>query len=291
MLPAISRLVERTIAVQLKTHVAQNHVLPCCQHGFRARHNTTTTLVQLIDAVATGLDDDEGGVAMVASADLAGAFDTLDRTILVDKLKKTCGVTGAAADLIESYLEDLDDAITNADVFQYCDDVSLVVVAKTQEDARLKMNKALQEFTDYANGNRLAAEPTKSQVMVCTTRGRAKTQVIRLSWEEHNSNAAGKASGIARSVARGTKFLKTSDRAGLIRALAHPHLDYCQPALAKPSAAAFNSLQRAYNRTARIAAKTQRSEPARKRLDWPTWQERSEAASEQLVGGWVRCDV
>eukprot|EP00660_Eupelagonema_oceanica_P013219 gene13219-biopygen36976 len=56
-----------------------------------------------------------------------------------------------------------------------------------------------------------------------------------------------------------------------------------KPALAKPSAAASNSLRRAYNRTARIAAKTQRSEPARKRLDWPTWQERSEAASEQLV--------
>ena len=75
----------------------------------------------------------------------------------------------------------------------------------------------------------------------------------RLSWDVHSAKAAGKASGIARSVARGTKYLRLSDRTSLIEALAHPHLDYCQPALAEPSAEAESTLTRAYHRTARIA--------------------------------------
>ena len=88
--------------------------------------------------------------------------------------------------------------------------------------------------------------------------------------------AAGKARGIARSIARSTKYLRATDRAGLIRALAHPHLDYCQEALAEPSAIALNSTTRAYNFTARIATNRHRSEPARGILGWPEWQERGE---------------
>eukprot|EP00666_Eupelagonemidae_sp_cell4sb_P017749 gene17749-biopygen30625 len=99
----------------------------------------------------------------------------------------------------------------------------------------------------------------------------------RLSWENHNAAAAGKATGIARSVARSTKFLRLSDRSSLIQALAHPILDYCQTALARPSAIASNSIRRAYNRTARIATQLARSEPARKRVQWTEWEERRAA--------------
>eukprot|EP00663_Eupelagonemidae_sp_cell21sb_P006688 gene6688-372_t len=47
---------------------------------------------------------DEGGTTLVASLDLAGAFDTLDRERIVSKLARTCGIKGAAGDLLENYL-------------------------------------------------------------------------------------------------------------------------------------------------------------------------------------------
>ena len=47
---------------------------------------------------------DEGKVVLVATLDLAGAFDTVDHGILVDKLARTCGVVGAANDLLKDYL-------------------------------------------------------------------------------------------------------------------------------------------------------------------------------------------
>eukprot|EP00662_Eupelagonemidae_sp_cell21_P003516 gene3516-biopygen117791 len=348
ILPAISRLVERTLTEQLKVHIQQHSILPKFQHGFRPKHSTETALIQLIDTIATAEGD--GQVVLVASLDLAGAFDTLDRELLVQKLRKTCGVTEAAAELIDHYLShrrqrvkkqeergdwkenpwgvpqgsvlgpllftmycaDIGETVKSAMISQYADDVTLVVSAATADEAVEQMNRALAEFEEYATGNRLAAEPSKTQLMVCRSRKKkqgetpivcqmvqdsyvhvivpTKTMKIlgvtiddRLSWENHNAIAAGKASGIARSIARGTKFLRLSDRAVLIEALSHPHLEYCQSALAKPSATAADSIKRAYNRTARIAARQERSEPARQRLGWPKWEEKRAAVSEAVV--------
>eukprot|EP00662_Eupelagonemidae_sp_cell21_P015808 gene15808-biopygen88115 len=347
MLPAISRLVERILAEQLKEHISKHSVLPKFQHGFRAKHSTETTIMQLVDTIATAMG--EGKVTLVASLDLAGAFDTLDRDVLVGKLKKTCGITDSVAAFVDDYLRqrkqrvkkqeeksgwkdnpwgvpqgsvlgpllftlycaDISETVKSATISQYADDVTLVVTADTADAAVEQMNRALAEFEEYATGNRLAAEPAKTQLMVCRSRSRkndapivcqmthgeyvhvivpSKTMKIlgvtmdeRLSWETHNAAAAGKASGIARSIARGTKFLRLSDRAVLIEALSHPHLEYCQSALANPSAEARSSVQRAYNRTARIATRLERSEPALTRLGWPKWEEKRASIRQALV--------
>eukprot|EP00660_Eupelagonema_oceanica_P011668 gene11668-biopygen9248 len=225
---------------------------------------------------------DDGNVVLVASLDLAGAFDTLDRQVLSKKLSRTCGTAGAAKELIDEYLSgrqqrvrkrseksgwkenpwgvpqgsvlgpllfalycaDIEDAMEESSPYctlvQYADDVSLVIAGETIEEARDRMNVALREFADYAAGNMLAAEPEKTQLMVCSTRRRKRQEqpickmgghaiepketmkVLgvtidnRLSWEVHNAIAAGRASGIARAVARGTRYLGKAERASLI---------------------------------------------------------------------------
>eukprot|EP00666_Eupelagonemidae_sp_cell4sb_P004626 gene4626-biopygen1733 len=343
MLPAIARLVERLLADQIKAHIRDNNILPKFQHGFRVKHSTETALIQLVDEIATAMDD--GQTAIVASLDLAGAFDTIDRGILIRKLAQTCGISGPAGELLENYLQgryqrvrkpeetgkwmenpwgvpqgsvlgpllfvcfcaDLQEALGDIAAVQYADDVTLVASADTAAEATEQMNAALAIFQEYATGNRLAVEPTKTQLIVCKARRNAALADIKctmdgheikhsqtmkvlgvtidnkLTWEQHNAMAAGKASGIARSVARGMRYLQVSDRALLIEALAHPHLDYCQTALARPSAAARNSIRRAYNRTARIAARTRRSKPARYWAKWPEWEERRAACSEAMA--------
>eukprot|EP00663_Eupelagonemidae_sp_cell21sb_P002140 gene2140-biopygen6461 len=126
MLPAIARLVERTLAQQLRQHIREHSVLPDFQHGFRAAHSTETALLQLIDGIATGMD--QSSTILVASLDLA-------------------------------------DAVKSADICQYADDVTLTVTAETPGEAVELMNQALREFSTYAAGNRLAAEPSKTQLM------------------------------------------------------------------------------------------------------------------------------
>eukprot|EP00665_Eupelagonemidae_sp_cell47_P004260 gene4260-1042_t len=263
MLPAIARLVERVLAEQLKEHIRKNNVLPQFQHGFRAKHSTETALVQLIDIIASAMDENDGNrrgrAVLVATLDLAGAFDTIDRQLLIRKIATTCGINGAAGELLQDYLQgrkqrvrkgdnvggwkenpwgvpqgsvlgpllfvlfcaDIADVVKDADIVQYADDCTLAISAKTTEEAISKMNKALGQFEEWATGNRLAAEPTKTQLVVCAVRQREEYSKIRcemggheieptetmkvlgvtidnrLSWEAHNAEAAGKASGIA----------------------------------------------------------------------------------------------
>eukprot|EP00660_Eupelagonema_oceanica_P019298 gene19298-biopygen29592 len=105
-----------------------------------------------------------------------------------------------------------------------------------------------------------------------------------LSWEQHSAAVAARAIGVARSVKRACRYIgETKDRAKLYRALCHPHLDYCQAALAAPTAAANASLERAYKRTARMAVGTKRSAPAFAKLGWPSWGRRRAAARAAFV--------
>eukprot|EP00660_Eupelagonema_oceanica_P019342 gene19342-biopygen21451 len=101
LLPAVARLVERLIAKQLKAHVLR--MLPAFQHGFRRKHSCLTALTQLIDRVARARD--AGEVVAVASADLAGAFDTVDHDILLEKLEKLCGFRGSILTFKRHYLQ------------------------------------------------------------------------------------------------------------------------------------------------------------------------------------------
>eukprot|EP00666_Eupelagonemidae_sp_cell4sb_P017801 gene17801-biopygen13637 len=194
MLPAIARLVERIIAEQLKEHIRMNSILPKIQHGFRAGHSTESALIQLVDSVASAMDDGES--VIVASLDAAGAFDTLDRDVIMMKLERVCGIRGEAAEWIKRYLQDryqrvrksngtsswkenpwgvpqgsvlgpllfvlycadIMDTVKSAEIVQYADDVTLVAAADTLEDAVEKMNRALAEFQQYATGSRIAAE-------------------------------------------------------------------------------------------------------------------------------------
>eukprot|EP00660_Eupelagonema_oceanica_P019169 gene19169-biopygen37725 len=83
MLPSIARVVERMIKHQLQKHTAR--YLPSFQHGFRPKHSCEKALGQLVDLVASARD--AGEVVIVASADMAAAFDTVNHGILIAKLQ------------------------------------------------------------------------------------------------------------------------------------------------------------------------------------------------------------
>ena len=55
------------------------------QSGFRANHSTDTCLSQLTDMILNGADN--GKHTSMILIDLQKAFDTLDHTILLEKMK------------------------------------------------------------------------------------------------------------------------------------------------------------------------------------------------------------
>ena len=71
------------------------------QYGFRPKHSTEHAALELIDRIINTMDTNE--IPLNIFIDLSKAFDTIDHTILLNKLKYY-GLKGPALNVFESYL-------------------------------------------------------------------------------------------------------------------------------------------------------------------------------------------
>ena len=89
--------------VRLCKFIDQNELLHSLQFGFHKKFSTNFALVSLTEAIHKALD--EGNFACGIFLDLQKAFDTVDHTILVNKLHHY-GIRGIPNDWFSSYLCD-----------------------------------------------------------------------------------------------------------------------------------------------------------------------------------------
>ena len=101
LLPAISKLLEKILALQLSSYFEKNNFLLDNQYGFRPKHNTEHAALELIDRIINKMDTNE--IPLNIFIDLSKAFDTIDRTILLTKLKYY-GLNGSTLNLFQRYL-------------------------------------------------------------------------------------------------------------------------------------------------------------------------------------------
>ncbi|KAF4070683.1 hypothetical protein AMELA_G00288330 [Ameiurus melas] len=74
------------------------------QSGFRPHHSTETALVKVVNDLL--LTSDQGCVSLLVLLDLSAAFDTIDHTILFDRLENVVGIKGTVLSWLRSYLTD-----------------------------------------------------------------------------------------------------------------------------------------------------------------------------------------
>ena len=103
LLPSISKVFEKVVYNQLSTYLSTNQLLYGSQHGFRKQHSTETATLELVDTLLQTLDS--GKLPISIFLDLSKAFDTLDHTILITKLKHY-GISGTSLNWISNYLTD-----------------------------------------------------------------------------------------------------------------------------------------------------------------------------------------
>ena len=85
VLPSLSKVFERVIFNQIHEYLNLRNLYYGNQYGFRKGHSTELAILEVIDRVALSLDI--GDTAINIYLDLSKAFDTLNRDILLQKLK------------------------------------------------------------------------------------------------------------------------------------------------------------------------------------------------------------
>ena len=84
LLPAISKVLEKIIALQLSSYFEKNKLLFDNQYGFRPKHCTEHAALELIDRIINKMDINE--IPLNIFLDLSKAFDTIDHTTKQTKI-------------------------------------------------------------------------------------------------------------------------------------------------------------------------------------------------------------
>ena len=103
ILPIFSKVLERAVFNQIIYYLSENNLLHPNHHAYRTDHNTTTALIQMYDAWMDSLN--EGQISGVCLLDMSAAFDIVDHSLLLEKLK-LYGFQLECLDWIKSYLTD-----------------------------------------------------------------------------------------------------------------------------------------------------------------------------------------
>ena len=121
LLSSVSKVFERIMYNQIYTYLTQLKVFYKSQYGFRQFHSTELATLELIDRITYAMDTNHLPVNIYL--DLSKAFDTLDHSILVFKLKYY-GFKEKALDLMINYLNNRTQQV------QYNDTLSDILVVK-----------------------------------------------------------------------------------------------------------------------------------------------------------------
>ena len=201
ILPCFSKILERIMYNRLYDHLIQNNLLYHKQFGFQRGHSTEHAVVDLVDKILKGFD--QNNFTLGVFIDLSKAFDTVDHNILLQKLeyygvKKSylkwfksylserkqgvsypngisklkniiCGVPqgsilGPLLFLI--YVNDLYLSSKLLNFILFADDTNLFLTGKNLKTLFSTMNKELNYVTDWLKANKLSINISKTQYIL-----------------------------------------------------------------------------------------------------------------------------
>jgi hypothetical protein len=113
-LSVLSKTLERLVARQLLAYLRVHNLLPPTQSGFRPGHSTETAILKVLSDILTAVD--QGNIAALVLLDLTAAFDTVDHTVMLERLRRTFGITGGAHRWLQSYLSGRTQSVRRGDV-------------------------------------------------------------------------------------------------------------------------------------------------------------------------------
>lgn len=102
ILPALSKVLEILLKVQIRDFLRENKLIRELQSGFRSGHSTATALMKVTCDIKNAMDKKMTTVLLLL--DFSKAFDSVDHNLLLDKLQRQFNFESTAISLIKSYL-------------------------------------------------------------------------------------------------------------------------------------------------------------------------------------------
>ena len=199
ILNSLNKVFERLLHNQLYNYIELNNILPNFQYGYRKRNSTCHATLDFAKEIENVLDNNE--VALSVFMDLSKAFDTVDKTILCEKLTKL-GINGVSNKLLENYMSgryfymknesnvayhvnygvpqgsilgpllfliyiyDIKYVAKFIKSIVYADDTTVIVRGRTITEAIQKTNAILDRYYNYFTVNKLTLNESKTKYMI-----------------------------------------------------------------------------------------------------------------------------
>ena len=210
ILPALSKIYEKILMLQLVSHLDNNQLLSNCQTGFRKGHCTITTCIKIKNDIIKAMD--RGEVTLAVMADFSKAFDTVDFEILLKKLHDL-NLSKSSLKILVSYLSNRRQYVqindnesqflpvtngvpqgsilgpvlfniyvydmsskTDATCIQYADDTSLYRHSKPRQfdDCVNRIGNDVNDLQGWSKNTNLIFNPMKTKCILFTTPQMAK---------------------------------------------------------------------------------------------------------------------
>jgi len=103
-LNTLSKIIERVFLTRLLSQVNSSSNFNMFQSAYHKYHSTETALLKILDDVYRNAGQLQS--TLLIGLDLSAAFDTIDKSTLIARLRKSFGIEGLSLDWISSYLAD-----------------------------------------------------------------------------------------------------------------------------------------------------------------------------------------
>ena len=207
VLPIIMKTFEKLVHTRLYQHVVANNILNIYQSGFRPKHSTVTTLLDVQEYILNNTE--KGLLTGVVFLDLKKAFDTVNANLLLEKLQhvgiedlelawfrdyltsrtQVVNFNGHTSDacsmsygvpqgsilgplLFIIYINDLPSHLTNAKVTLYADDTALLFPQKSIKDIERVLSDELAIAQAWLAQNKLTLNLQKTKCMILSSKQR-----------------------------------------------------------------------------------------------------------------------
>ena len=201
ILPIISKILERLIFYLIYKFLNDNSVLSKFQSGFRPKHSTLTSLIQMCDTLYENMDN--GRLNGVVFLDMRKAFDSINHNILLQKMNTQFGIKNLELEWFKSYLNnreqvcvvngktssakkimcgvqqssilgpllfllyinDLPECLDKTSPYLYADDTQILSSANDIEELTENLNNDFKKLSEWLDRNKLQHHPTKTKLM------------------------------------------------------------------------------------------------------------------------------